>query len=150
MANMFKREPQELTGPGGDQPELRVLYIDNGDGTYSMAVSAVALPLPTGAATSAKQDTTNIKLDSLIAAVQSISGGPTASYSLVQKNTAGDASYKFYGYATVNGDWFIKRINKTTNYAEFISGLAGTSTFGAGFLTWVQGLTPYDDFWDIF
>ncbi len=64
MADMYERKPQHLTGPGGDQEELRVGYIDNGDGTWSMATSP--LTLPRGAATSAKQDTTNLKLDKMI------------------------------------------------------------------------------------
>jgi len=66
MSDMYKREPQELTGPGGDQQELRTKYIDNGDGTWSVSVGAVSFPLPTGASTAAKQDTTNIKLDDIL------------------------------------------------------------------------------------
>lgn len=68
MADMYERKPQNLTGPEGS-PELKVKYIDNGDGTWSLSVGAVTLPLPAGAATSAKQDTQAIKLDTLIAAL---------------------------------------------------------------------------------
>jgi hypothetical protein len=69
MADMYHRLPQNLTGPGGDQKELRVKYIDNLDGTWSLAIGALVLPLPDGAATSLKQDTTNTKLDSVISAL---------------------------------------------------------------------------------
>lgn len=75
MADMYHKLPQALTGPGGDQKELRVKYIDNLDGTWSLAIGALVLPLPDGAATSVKQDTTNTKLDDLITAVEAGGGG---------------------------------------------------------------------------
>ena len=150
MANMYKREPQELTGPGGDQPELRVRYVDNLDGTWSLAVVGISSALPDGAATSAKQDTTNIKLDEVVAAIESISGGPTGAYALVQKNTDGDSTYKYYGFVDVAGDWYVKRIHKTTNYAEFKLGLLVDSPFGVNFLTNVQALSGWQDYWGAF
>ena len=86
MSDMYKREPQELTGPGGDQKELRTKYIDNGDGTWSVSVGAVTFPLPDGASTSAKQDTTNIKLDDLIES-QNGGFGPNANITTEITNT---------------------------------------------------------------
>lgn len=117
MPDMYERKPQNLTGPGGDQKELRVKYIDNGDGTWSLSVGALVLPLPAGAATSAKQDTTNVKLDAVIAA---LGGGGFKDYAYVQKDTTSDlVSYKYYGYENTSGAWCIKRVNRSTNLAEF-------------------------------
>jgi hypothetical protein len=38
-----------------DRPQKFLKIVDNGDGTYSIAVSASSLPLPSGGATSANQ-----------------------------------------------------------------------------------------------
>jgi hypothetical protein len=121
MADMYKREPQNLTGPGGDQKELRVKYIDNGDGTWSLAVGALILPLPSGAATAAKQDTTNIKLDDLIVAVEGISG--TAAYEM-RNDTTTDPNLVYLGKAlpgasTSDAAWQIKRYDKSAGLMSF-------------------------------
>lgn len=121
---MYKREPQNLTGPGGDQKELRVKYIDNGDGTWSLATVALALPLPDGAATAAKQDTTNIKLDDLIDAVNNSSSG---AYSYRDKTETG--TYKYFGFEILGGGaWKIMRKNISTNQALYATGSSGYST----------------------
>lgn len=119
MANMYERKPQELTGPDGDQPELRVRYIDNGDGTWSLAVAP--LSVAPGAATSVKQDTTNLKLDGVIEAIEGISGGGGGGTPDQASRIAEDsitAGVYYVGKADIGTldsapDWKIKKLDKT-------------------------------------
>ena len=113
MADMYHRLPQSLTGPGGDQKELRVKYIDNLDGTWSLAVGALVLPLPDGAATAAKQDTTNTKLDDILAATSSSQTHKT----ILDDTTTTNVTYvgkAAIGSATSSAVWQIQKIDETT------------------------------------
>jgi hypothetical protein len=114
MADMYERKPQKLTGPGGDQKELRVKYIDNLDGTWSLAIGAITLPLPDGAATALKQDTTNTKLDDLITAVSTVS---PAYKLLLDDTTTANVTYvgkAAIGSATSASVWQIQKIDETS------------------------------------
>lgn len=113
MADMYERKPQKLTGPGGDQKELRVKYIDNLDGTWSLAIGATTLPLPDGAATALKQDTTNTKLDDLITAVT-----VSPAYKLLLDDTT-TANVTYVGKAAIGSAtsaavWQIQKIDETS------------------------------------
>lgn len=116
MADMYQRLPQELTGPGGDQKELRVKYVDNGDGTWSLATTPMGVAA--GAATSAKQDTTNLKLDDLIAAVNAM-GGDVPLTKLIDDTTTANVTYIGETALTPAGvsesasSWRIKRIDES-------------------------------------
>lgn len=49
------------------------------------------------------------------------SGGGTgiSTYTYIQKDITSDATYKYYGYMNASSAWCVKRINRTTNLAEF-------------------------------
>lgn len=73
-----------------------------------------------------------------------------SAYTLVQKDTTSDSvNYKYYGYVKADGSWVIKRVNRSTNYAQFKLG-ATSSSFGSGFYTWVSGLTSWQSYEDAF
>lgn len=115
MADMYERKPQKLTGPGGDQKELRVKYIDNLDGTWSLSVGAISLPLPDGAATAAKQDTTNAKLDDVITAL----GGSVSLDDVIMREDSGDANIIYIGEAATGSSqagalWKITKLDVNT------------------------------------
>ena len=121
---MYHRLPQSLTGPGGDQKELRVKYIDNLDGTWSLAVGALVLPLPDGAATAAKQDTTNTKLDDILAATSSSQTHKTLldDYTTTNVTYVGKAAI---GSATSSAVWQIQKIDETTGMSITLADSAG-------------------------
>ncbi len=76
--------------------------------------------------------------------------GGISVYTLVQKDTTSDTvNYKYYGYVKTDGSWAIKRVNRSTNYAQFKLG-ATSSSFGSGFYTWVSGLTSWQSYEDAF
>jgi hypothetical protein len=118
-------------------------------GTFFQAtqpVSAASLPLPSGAATSANQSTTNTKLDSVIAAVDGLEAY-LASMLLEQQLDAGickklideaSASVTYTGWAlngtaTSAAGWRIQKIDTSTN--PITIGLSGSNT-------------ALDDIWD--
>lgn len=146
MSDMYERKPQQLTGPDGS-PELRVKYIDNGDDTWSLAVGALVLPLPTGAATSVKQDTTNIKLDDLITAISGISGDALRQYKYSDSATVSNVDY--VGKLKPDGDWLITRYDANGS-ALYKIGPAVDYVAGSGFGAWAAGLTGYGTYGDIF
>lgn len=79
-----------------------------------------------------------------------IGAGGISAYTLVQKDTTSDTvNYKYYGYVKSDGSWAIKRVSRSTNYAMFKLG-ASSSSFGAGFYTWVSGLTGWQSYEDAF
>lgn len=53
------------------------------------------------------------------------SGTGISLFAYVQKDTTSDlVNYKYYGYQSASGAWCVKRINRTTNLAEFaVSGV---------------------------
>lgn len=113
MADIHMILPQALTG--GSTKPLKIRLKDNGDNTFSWDIQASLTDA--GLATSTKQDTTNVKLDSVIAA---LGGGGFKDYVYVQKDVTSDlVNYKYYGYENTSGAWCIKRVDRSTNLAEF-------------------------------
>lgn len=105
-------------------------------------ISATNLPLPSGAATSAKQD----DIITAINAIVSTPDTPLSTYTYIQKDTSG-GTYKYYGYADANtaGAWAIKRITIASNLAEYVSGSSGYST------AWTNRVSQtYQDIWAAF
>lgn len=73
-----------------------------------------------------------------------------SAYTLVQKDTTSDTvNYKYYGYVKTDGSWAIKRVNRSTTFAQFKLG-ATSSSFGAGFYAWVSALTGWQSYEDAF
>lgn len=142
MPNMYERKPQQLTG--GDTRELRVLYVDNGDGTWSQAVVVATLPLPSGAATAAKQDTTNIKLDDIIALLD-----PLKLYKYSDSATVSGNDY--VGKMKADGAWVVTKYDSNGSATYKIGAAPGNDYVdGAEFGAWAAGLTGYDTYKDIF
>jgi hypothetical protein len=164
MSDMYERKPQNLTGPGGDQKELRVKYVDNGDGTWSLAVTPMSVG--SGAATSAKQDTTNLKLDDIIEALQDYFGANTVQDLIDAINgisgggTDPLAAYKYSDSATVSNVDYVGKLKADGDYLVVSYDAAGSALYkigaavdyvaGAGFGAWAAGLTGYDTYGDTF
>lgn len=150
MADILAVLPQQLTD--GDTRPLKVLFKDNGDGSFTLATRLDQTTIDglaaSGLATALKQDTTNIKLDDLITAVGGISGGSADPF----------AGYKYSDSTTVSNVDYVGKVNATGEYivtsydaagsAQYSVGASGY-TYGAGFGAWADGLT-YGDYEDVF
>jgi len=71
-------------------------------------------------------------------------GNALTTYYYIQKDTTSDlVNYKYYGYMDSSDNWVIKRINRTTNLAEFVKGASTPTAYSAAW-TGRAGLTYTD------
>lgn len=125
MADIVAVLPQQLTQ--GDTRPLKVLFKDNGDGSFSIAATI----MNTGLATESKQDTTNIKLDQIIEE-------GLIKKALTELIDVASGTVTYIGQAepgTLPGaaTWRIKRIT-----------VAGSLTS----IEWAEGVGDFDKEWD--